>query len=179
MFHRSERLLLRPVWPEDWPAIYAGINNELVVRNLARAPWPYSERDARSFAQSPIDPQSPRFLITECDTAAVVGCIGLDSVADPDALELGYWIAQPAWGKGYATEAGHAAIKMALMMGKSHLEAGFFLDNPASGRVLAKLGFVRLPKIAQRHSLGRGASVATAELRLELVDNAPEVRKAA
>ena len=47
MFHRSERLLLRPPWPEDWQAVHAGIADEGVVRNLARAPWPYAEEDAR------------------------------------------------------------------------------------------------------------------------------------
>ena len=41
MFFRSERLFLRPVWPEDWQAILNGIADEAVVRNLARAPWPY------------------------------------------------------------------------------------------------------------------------------------------
>ena len=42
MFFRSERLFLRPVWPEDWQAILNGIADEAVVRNLARAPWPLS-----------------------------------------------------------------------------------------------------------------------------------------
>ena len=41
MFHRTERLLLRPAWPEDWEMILWGIGDERVVRNLARAPWPY------------------------------------------------------------------------------------------------------------------------------------------
>ena len=49
MFHCTERLLLRPAWPEDWQAVYSGIADEGVVRNLARVPWPYSQDDARSF----------------------------------------------------------------------------------------------------------------------------------
>jgi len=40
MFHRSERLLLRPAWPEDWQAVHAAIADEGIVRNLATAPWP-------------------------------------------------------------------------------------------------------------------------------------------
>ena len=41
MFHVTERLLLRPAWPEDAGAILAAIGEETIVRNLARAPWPY------------------------------------------------------------------------------------------------------------------------------------------
>ena len=44
VFHRSDRLLLRPIWPEDWKSVLTGIADEGVVRNLARAPWPYSEQ---------------------------------------------------------------------------------------------------------------------------------------
>ncbi len=41
MFARTERLLLRPGWLEDAPALARAIGEEAVVRNLARAPWPY------------------------------------------------------------------------------------------------------------------------------------------
>ncbi len=168
MFHRSERLLLRPIWHEDWWAVYEGINDEQIVRNLARAPWPYTPEEARHFTALPIDPQSPRFLITLALSAEVIGCIGLDPSDDPEALELGYWIARPHWGLGYVTEAGRAAIHLAQMMGKARMTAGHFLDNPASGRVLEKLGFERLPHTAQRHSRGRGEIAPIAEYSLEL-----------
>jgi hypothetical protein len=46
MFARTERLLLRPGWAEDAPALRQAIADEMVVRNLAVAPWPYSLRDA-------------------------------------------------------------------------------------------------------------------------------------
>lgn len=52
MFHRTQRLFLRPVFPEDWEAIFVGIADEGVVRNLARAPWPYRADDARHFCRS-------------------------------------------------------------------------------------------------------------------------------
>ena len=60
MFHRSDRLLLRPVWPEDWQNILAGIADEGVVRNLASAPWPYNAADARAFTALPVNPRFPR-----------------------------------------------------------------------------------------------------------------------
>ncbi len=166
MFHRSERLLLRPPWPEDWNRVLDGIADEGVVRNLARAPWPYSAQDARNFVQLPMDLMHPRFLVTRVRDAALIGCVGIDKAAGD--LELGYWIARPYWGQGYATEAGRAALDVAAMLGHKRIMASHFLDNPASGRVLRKLGFEPTGRVVKRHSCGRGEAAATAEYSLEL-----------
>ncbi|WP_407876266.1 GNAT family N-acetyltransferase [Qipengyuania nanhaisediminis] len=168
MFHRSERLLLRPVWPEDWRGVLAGIADEGVVRNLARAPWPYSEADARQFTAMPIDPFFPRFLMTRARDAAVVGCIGIDPPPAEDGedrgtVELGYWVARPFWGQGFATEAGAAVLAIAAMLGHSRVLGSHFLDNPASGAVLAKLGFEPTGRMLERHSCARGAKATTVE----------------
>ncbi|GMN02725.1 GNAT family N-acetyltransferase [Erythrobacter sp. MTPC3] len=173
VFHRSARLLLRPPWPEDWNIVLGGIADEGVVRNLARAPWPYNAEDARKFVQLPVTPQHPRFLITRARDAALVGCIGID-VRDGNAsgeTELGYWIARPYWGQGYATEAGRAVLDIARMLGHERIVASHFLDNPASGKVLEKLGFEATGRIVERHSCGRGAKAPTAEYELKLVEN--------
>ena len=63
MFARTERLLLRPGWAEDAPALAAAIADEMIVRNLATAPWPYGLRDAEAFLAQPRDPVLPSFLI--------------------------------------------------------------------------------------------------------------------
>lgn len=169
MFHRSERLLLRPIWPEDWQALLAGIADEGVVRNLARAPWPYREQDARDFAAQPDEPLHPRFLITRAADAQAVGCIGFgpmgEAANDAGALELRYWIARPHWGQGYATEAGAAVLQIAAILGHHELVASHFLDNPASGRVLRKLGFEPTGRVEPRWSCGRGAHADTAQYR--------------
>ena len=65
MFARTERLLLRPGWAEDAPALARAIADEQVVRNLATAPWPYALEDAEAFLAAPRDPAMPSFLITE------------------------------------------------------------------------------------------------------------------
>ena len=65
MFARTERLLLRPGWAEDAPALAAAIADEKIVRNLATAPWPYGLRDAEAFLAQPRDPALPSFLIFE------------------------------------------------------------------------------------------------------------------
>ena len=169
MFHRSDRLLLRPIWPEDWQGIFTGIADEGVVRNLASAPWPYSETDARDFASRPIDPHMPRFLITRASDAAIVGCIGIDpSPVDEDEVEIGYWIARPFWGQGFATEAARGVLEIAGTLGYLRVVASHFLDNPASGKVLRKLGFDATGRVIERHSCGRGEKSPTAEYALLL-----------
>ncbi|MEL6529053.1 MAG: GNAT family N-acetyltransferase [Pseudomonadota bacterium] len=170
MFHRSERLLLRPIWPEDWQGIFGGIADEGVVRNLARAPWPYHEDHAREFAARGVSPEEPRFLITRAKDATVVGCIGLDldDAEYPNAIEMGYWIARPYWGQGFATEAGNAVLEIARTLGHRTVVASHFLDNQASGRVLRKLGFVPTGRIIERHSCGRGEAAQTAEFQYEI-----------
>ncbi|MCX9148842.1 GNAT family N-acetyltransferase [Erythrobacter sp. WG] len=183
MFHRSERLLLRPVWPEDWQALLAGIADEAVVRNLARAPWPYQEKDAREFAARPVDPLHPRFLITRASDAAAVGCIGFgpmgDAANDPGPCELGYWIARPHWGQGYATEAGRAVLAIAAMLGHRELVGSHFLDNPASGKVLRKLGFEPTGRTVDRWSCARGSHAPTAQYRRLLGSAADGQQRAA
>lgn len=177
MFHRSQNLLLRPIWPEDWQGVLAGIADEGVVRNLARAPWPYGADDARQFTMLPSLPKYPRFLITRARDAAVIGCIGIDP--NEGDVELGYWIARQHWGRGFATEAGAAVLEIARTLGHSRVVASHFLDNPASGRVLEKLGFVPTGRVIERHSCGRGEKALTAEYVRDLMDQEAEEGRAA
>ena len=180
MFHRSQRLLLRPIWPEDWQDLLGGIADEGVVRNLAKAPWPYREEDARDFTSLPIEPRFPRFLITRARDAALIGGIGIDrSEAFEDGAELGYWIARQHWGQGFATEAGRAVIQIAATLGYSRVMAMHFLDNPASGRVLEKLGFEPNGTISKRHSCARGEDVLAREFELDLASVEASVPQAA
>lgn len=174
MFHRSERLLLRPVWPEDWRGIFSGIADEGIVRHLASAPWPYRETDAQAFAALPCEPRTPRFVISRADDAAIVGCIGLEPMeehaddGEECAVELGYWIARDFWGCGYATEAGRAVLEIARTLGHRRIIGSHFVDNPASGRVLARLGFVATGRTLMRYSCGRQLRSPSLEYSLDL-----------
>ena len=179
MFHRSERLFLRPAFPEDWGAIHSAIGaDDRIVRNLARAPWPYGEADAREFAAMPQDLRLPHFLVT-LPGVGVIGSAGLGENAGE--AELGYWIAREYWGQGYATEAARAVLRIARTLGHKRLTAGHFADNPASGRVLRKLGFVPTGRITQRHSCARGSLVDSVEyaIALEADGDLPPVMRAA
>ena len=157
MFARTEHLLLRPGWAEDAPALAQAIADEAIVRNLATAPWPYALRDAEAFLASPRDPVLPSFLIYERTTAdpRLVGACGLGR-RPSGAVELGYWIAREHWNRGFATEAGLALLDIAEALGLERLEASYFIDNPASGRVLEKLGFLPTGIAAPRYSCARG-----------------------
>jgi RimJ/RimL family protein N-acetyltransferase len=169
MFARTPRLLLRPGFPEDAMALLNAIADESVVRNLATAPWPYSIRDAEAYLAKPRDPILPSLLIFERNSGApqLVGACGLGR-RPSGSVELGYWIARPFWGRGLATEACTALIDMARALGLLSLEGSHFVDNPASGRVLERLGFVPLGIVAPRLSCARGIEAPARLMRLEL-----------
>lgn len=177
MFHRSERLFLRPAFSEDWAAIKACLGaDEGIVRNLAHAPWPYGDDAARAFAALVQDPRLPHFLVT-LPGVGVIGSAGLGE--HEGAPELGYWIAREHWGCGYATEAARAVLRIARTLGHRRIMAGHFTDNPASGRVLAKLGFVATGRITRRCNVARGAQAQSVEYALDLAGDAAEQRRAA
>ena len=170
MFARTERLLLRPGWAEDAPALARAIADEAVVRNLATAPWPYALTDAEAFLAAPRDPALPSFLITERTDGAprLIGACGLARRSSGN-VELGYWIARAHWDQGFATEASRALIDIARTLQLPRLEASHFVDNPASGRVLDKLGFVATGLSAERYSCARGGEAMSRLYRLSLM----------
>lgn len=129
MFIRSERLFLRPAWPEDQADIQQVLGFDAhVVDGTAR---------------------HPQFLITLPDHqgAQVVGAIGFS--AGHGATELGVWIGRAFQGQGFATEAARAALTLAHMLGHCRLIAAPAADCAASSRVLARLGFVRTGQVRQ------------------------------
>lgn len=160
MFAVTKRLLLRPGWAEDAPALAEAIDDERIARNAARMPWPYGREDAEAFLSREADPDYPDFLIIDrtIDPVRIVGGVGfMESEGVP---ELGYWIGTSSWNRGYATEAARAALAaVRSSLGYKRIIAGHFVDNPASGRVLEKLGFRPAGKNRRRFSRARGCEV--------------------
>lgn len=169
MFARTPRLLLRPGFPEDAAALAAAIADQAIARNLTGVPWPFHMRDAEAFLAAPRDPVLPSLLMFERTKGAprLVGACGLRR-RPSGAVEMGYWVARPFWGRGFATEAATALIDIGRTLGLSTLQGSYFIDNPASGRVLEKLGFVPLGIIAPRMSCARGEEAPARLLRLSL-----------
>jgi RimJ/RimL family protein N-acetyltransferase len=170
MFIRSERLFLRPGWPEDWAELTARIGDEEIVRNLARVPWPYTGNEAREFLRAQSDPRCPNFLVTlpTSEGSALIGCAGL--APGEDGPELGYWIARERRGQGYATEAARAVLSLARTLGHRRIVAGHFADNPSSGKVLRKLGFCPTGRTVQRYCIARRTEVPSLTYALDLVE---------
>ncbi|MGZ3233330.1 MAG: GNAT family N-acetyltransferase [Croceibacterium sp.] len=162
MFYRSERLFLRPAFPEDARELYEAICDAGIVAMLARAPWPYRMADAEEFCTRPADPQSPHFVVTLPDAkgAPIIGAVGLHE--ESDGLELGYWVARDHRGQGYATEAARGALDVARALGRRRVLAGHYVDNPASGRVLRKLGFRETGEVRPTFCRARGGELALA-----------------
>lgn len=159
MFARTPRLLLRPGWMEDAPALAEAIGEPTILRNLTRAPSFYGVDDARAFLSLPHDSRLPRLLAFSRTRGAprLVGGCGLH-LAEDGTPEIGYWIARPYWGLGFATEAASAVLNMARAAGVNGIGAAYFADNPASGNVLRKLGFRYTGRVEQRYSPARGTT---------------------
>lgn len=167
MFLRTERLFLRPAWAEDAPELTRAIGQEPVVRMLARVPWPYREEHARQWIAESRNPYLPSLLITRPDLGGrIIGCIGLQD--DDGEVEVGYWIDPTFWGQGYATEALRGLVSLAGTVGHRRIVSRHAADNPASGRVLRKVGFRPTGRRRAFCSPGRAARIDAPEYALEL-----------
>lgn len=130
---RTPRLVLRPPSEADADAVADGIGNYDVARWLGKVPYPYAPEDARAFVRKATADVGRCWFIHA--GAGAVGGLRVGS-------ELGYWIARPFWGRGYATEAAIAAIDAHFAQTEAEtLESGHFAGNERSARVLARLGF--------------------------------------
>jgi RimJ/RimL family protein N-acetyltransferase len=171
MFARTDRLLLRPSWPEDAGALLKAVADEAIVRNLGSLPWPYNEDDARAFVTREHSPYYPSFLLFQ-RTDRAPRLIGACGIHDKNGeAELGYWIARPCWGLGFASEAARAVVAIARAVGHQRLVAGHFIDNPASGRVLRKIGFRATGETVMQQSKGRKRPVPRAMFERSLVSD--------
>src|SRR4051794_41871797 len=100
MFARTPRLLLRPGFPEDAPALAGAIADEAIARNLANVPWPYRMRDAEAYLASPRHPALPSCLIFEIGAGPpqLAGACGPGPRA-PGAGGPWQWRRRPVWGR--------------------------------------------------------------------------------
>jgi RimJ/RimL family protein N-acetyltransferase len=138
---KTERLTLRKPCREDLAALVPLIGDYAVAKNLAAVPHPYTAADAESW----LDGMTERRAADGDDWAILRSGMftGICSVTRYQGrLSLGYWLGKSFWGMGYATEAAEAAVSYAFAAHDVFaLVSGYFVDNPASGRVLEKLGF--------------------------------------
>lgn len=141
----NNQVKLRPWRKSDVSFFVNNATNPEIAKNMTdRFPQPYTERDAKTFIKNAIhtDPTS-RFAILYQDE--VVGSIGVFPQEDINRLnaELGYWLAEPFWGKGIMTDAIKYMVEYAFdMLPIDRIFARPFPTNPASQKILEKNGFV-------------------------------------
>lgn len=141
----TERLVLRRFRTGDADAVQALANDVAVARNTLNIPHPYDREDAVAWIESHPGQlesrQAVTYAVTSRGEGGVVGAVGLILELDHDRAELGYWIGQPYWGHGYATEAVRTVVTWGFRALDLHrIHASHFPRNPASGRVLRKVG---------------------------------------
>jgi len=135
---------LRPYRPDDEPSLVRYANNRSIWRNMRdRFPYPYTAADAREWTTR-VSTQVPVANFAIVVNGEVVGGIGLEPGTDVfrRSAEIGYWLGEPFWGRGLATDAVRAVTDYAFRtFDICRLEAGVFDWNPASARVLEKAGY--------------------------------------
>lgn len=159
----TQRLKLRAPAAGDAPRIAELCNDFDVCRMTTRMPYPYGLEDAEGFLQAVATNDISREIVfaIEDERDGLVGVLGFHP-AEPFGPEIGYWFGRPYWGRGYATEAAEAATLWAHeAWGKRVVVAGHFADNPASGNVLIKAGFLYTGEVQHRHSTARGGPTPT------------------
>ena len=141
----SQRLVMRAPHGEDIDALAHLANNAAVATMVSRMPHPYTARDAADFVRRTNAGEIGKcvYAITKADNGEFLGCCALEPhVNDADTLEIGYWLGEPHWNRGYATEAAHALIDMAFRTRDiAHIDARCRVTNIASRRVIQKCGF--------------------------------------
>jgi RimJ/RimL family protein N-acetyltransferase len=140
----TERLVLRLPHEEDIDALAVLADNVNVARMLARLPYPYSRDHAVDFIKLAASGAIGQFAyaITLADTGEFIGSITLHDHKYGSGYEIGYWLGEPYWGKGYATEATTALIDLSfreLSLEQIYISAQS--RNEGSKRVIEKCGF--------------------------------------
>lgn len=139
----TERLILSQLEERDIPFIVEYLQHRIFSDLTSNIPYPYVENDARSWlkmSKEAFDNHIGYTFAIRNKEGQIIGAIGLHD-RDDDKAELGYWLGIPYWNKGYVTEAAKAIVNFGLneiMFNK--IFATHFLHNPASGRIMEKIG---------------------------------------
>ncbi|MDG2014924.1 MAG: GNAT family N-acetyltransferase [Pirellulaceae bacterium] len=142
----TERLTMRPFWEADAEQVQSLLQCREIAANTISIEHPYPAGAARIWINTHQKKwqgsEAAIFAICEnTNTHTPVGAIGLEINAKHENAELGYWIGESWWGRGYCTEAAQALVDFGFStLGLKKIHAHFMAKNPASGRVLRKIG---------------------------------------
>lgn len=137
----TARLILRPLTEDDAGMVVQLAGEWQVASKTGRIPYPYELEMAFDFIRSQHTEREVIFAVCLRSDGALLGCVGASF--DAGSAELGYWFGQAYWGQGFATEAAQALVQYVLSLPNvMQMTSSHLLSNPASGRVLVKLGFI-------------------------------------
>jgi [ribosomal protein S5]-alanine N-acetyltransferase len=123
-------------------------------------PYPYPPGAAASWisthAEAWAEEQALDLAVGRLADGVLIGAIGLGLEFDHARAQLGYWVGRPYWAQGYATEAAREVLRYAFdELGLARVYAFHFSTNPASGRVLEKIG-MKHEGVRRAHSIKWG-----------------------
>jgi RimJ/RimL family protein N-acetyltransferase len=159
----TPRLVLRAPIRGDVPEIVKLADNRKIYEVLARLPNPYTRADGIAFVEIFAQrPDERPFAITLNDT--FIGVVGL-SFHPGQLPELGYWLGEPYWGKGFISEAVKGLLEAAFATGLyPRLRARALASNAGSLNVLEKAGFKRTGETTDNFAHNAGKPVVILEL---------------
>jgi ribosomal-protein-alanine N-acetyltransferase len=143
---KTERLILRPYRMEDAAELQRLIGERDVVATMTNVPYPYEDGMAEEWIggrqESFEKGKTVDFVITHRQEGFIIGGISLSDIdKQSQRVEIGYWLGKPYWRNGYGTEAARAVVKYGFeVMGLHRINGRHFGSNPASGRILKKIG---------------------------------------
>ena len=157
---KTDRLILRPIGDRDAQNISTLAGDIDIARMTSTIPYPYPVISADFFIMTNRENRRRglcyNYAVTLRDNDQLMGVVGVFRRGEDTALELGYWIGKPYWNQGYTTEACSAVLREAQQsLGVTRIVAGVFVDNPASLKVLRKLGFKSLETYGNWFSMAR------------------------
>ena len=140
----TARLRLRPFRLADAGDVQRLAGTRAVADTTLTVPHPYPDDAAATWigahGEGWAAGQHVVYAVTDASDGGLIGAVGLAVKPAHASAELGYWIAEQRWGRGYATEAAGALCAYAFAsLGMHRIQARHFLRNPASGRVMQKL----------------------------------------
>ena len=141
----TRRLLLRPFEAGDAQAIANLAGDAAVADTTLNIPHPYTLADALAWIGTHAENFAQRrevvLAVVRKEDGALLGACGLVLSPEHRRGELGYWVGKAYWGQGYCTEAARALVEYGFRtLGLERIYAQHFSRNPASGRVMQKLG---------------------------------------
>ena len=141
----TKRLRLRPFTLDDAPVLQRLVGEREIADTTLNIPHPYENGMAEAWIGTHRSAFEARETVTLAidarDMDKLVGAMGLRLHLANECAEIGYWIGRVYWGRGYCTEAGRAMLDYAFgHIGLNRVHAAHLSRNPASGRVLVKLG---------------------------------------